>query len=393
MMNQEVYIVGGKRTAFSGLMGGLASAPAPILAASTIKALLTDLEISSDLIEAAYFGQVVQAGVGQSPARQAALHGGLKESTIVSTVNKVCGSGLEAINQIYHSLQLNQFQVAIAGGMESMSNAPHLLASSRKGIKFGAGKLIDSVEHDGLTDVYGQSSMGACAEQCNLELKISRKEQDDFAALSYQRAIAANQAGIFKNQITAVTLLNGQKLDCVEDENLAKVNFEKMSQLKPAFSKEAHASITAANASSLNDGAVSLLLTNDPNRFAKNKTRFKIRALSPHSQNPTWFVTAPIQAMKNVLHQAKLNLSDIDVFEINEAFALVVLGCVKELGINLDKVNLHGGAISLGHPIGASGARIVLSLMHVMIEKKARLGMASICIGGGEALSIILEQV
>jgi acetyl-CoA C-acetyltransferase len=392
-LSRPVYLHGGYRTPFAGLMGGLKEASAPQLAASTIKQLITQMQIDSKQIEACYLGQVLQGGVGQSPARQAALGAGLSESTNVSTINKVCGSGLEAIIQMALGIGQGRWEVGIAGGMESMSQAPFMLPQMRGGIKYGASTMIDSIERDGLSDAYGQQSMGACAEICNQKLGISRKEQDDYAILSYQRAIEAEKQGIFKAQKAPVILSNGKLLECNEDENLGKVKFDKIPNLRPAFTKEASGTITAANASSINDGAATVLMSCQQKMGNTAGPVFRIKSFAGFSQHPTWFVTAPIGAMQKALALASLDFSAIDLFEINEAFALVVLGCVKELKLDMGKVNIHGGAISLGHPIGASGARIVVSLMKSMELKGSKLGMASICIGGGEGLALIIERV
>ena len=334
-------------------------------------------------------GHVVQAGCGQAPARQAVKFAGLGDHVVSTTVNKVCGSGLQSIILGSYSIEAGGNDLVIAGGMENMSLAPHLLKASRTGIKFGEGKLLDSMQWDGLWDVYSDHPMGNCAEECAKEFSFTREAQDEFAINSYKRSQNSIESGIFKNEISPVTISSRRGDVIVEnDEEPLKAKFEKIPGLRPAFTKEG--TITAANASTINDGAAALVLAGEK---YKDQAKFKIVAHARHAQHPTWFTTAPVEAMKKNLDIAGLKLSDIDFFEINEAFSVVTMAAIKQLDLDPNKVNIYGGAVSLGHPIGCSGARIVVTLMNVLEREGAKRGMASICIGGGEALSLIIERV
>jgi acetyl-CoA C-acetyltransferase len=383
------YILGGARTAFGSFLGSLSATSAPKLGAVAISGAVKKASVSLDQIQELYMGNVIQAGVGQAPARQAAIFAGLNESTPCTTINKVCGSGLKSILLGSQSISSGDTELVIAGGMENMSMAPHLIPGARNGFKFGPTELKDSMQWDGLWDVYSNRAMGNCAEECATKFNISRAEQDAFAVESFKRAQNAQKEGYFKNEISPVMLsVKGQEVAFSEDEGPGKANFEKMGALKPAFEKTG--TITAANASTINDGAAALVLGGEK---YKSQAKFKIVAYANHAQNPTWFTTAPVGAIQKSLEKAKLNISDIDLFEINEAFALVTLAAMKELKLEHSKVNIFGGAVSLGHPIGASGARIVVTLMNAMEHKKAKYGCAAICIGGGEALSLIIERI
>ena len=383
-----VYILSGARTPNGSFMGALSSLPAPKLGAVAIEAALKKAEVAPNLVDEVFMGNVVMAGVGQAPARQAAIFAGLPESVPCTTVNKVCGSGLKTIITAAQTIAAGDNQVVVAGGMENMSLAPHLLLNSRSGFKFGDANLKDAMTLDGLTDAYSNVAMGVCAEEAAKKYS-NREEQDAFSIESFKRAQAAIKDGIFNTEIAAVTI-KGPKGDTVVavDEGPAKANFEKMPSLKPAFDK--NGTITAANASTINDGAAAVVLAGE--KF-KDQAKFKILSYASHAQNPTWFTTAPVEAMNKALTKANLKVDQIDLFEINEAFAVVALAAMKELKLDHSKVNIYGGAVSLGHPIGASGARIVLTLMTAMENKKSRYGMASICIGGGEALAIIIERL
>jgi acetyl-CoA C-acetyltransferase len=383
------YILAGARTAQGSFLGALNSVSAPKLGAAAILGAVKKAQVDLDKIEELYMGNVIQAGVGQAPARQAAIFAGLSESTPSTTVNKVCGSGLKSILLGAQAISSGDAQLVVAGGMENMSLAPHLLPNSRSGFKFGETSLKDSMQWDGLWDVYSNRAMGNCAEECAQKFNITRAEQDAYSMESFRRAQHAQKEGIFKNEIVPVMIAsrNGE-VAFTEDEGPGKANFEKMPSLKPAFEKTG--TITAANASTINDGAAAIVLGGDK---YKSQAKFKIVSYANHAQNPTWFTTAPVNAIQKSLEKANLKISDIDLFEINEAFALVTLAAIKELKLDHSKVNVFGGAVALGHPIGASGARIVVTLMNAMELKKAKYGCAAICIGGGEALSLIIERL
>lgn len=384
----SVYILAGKRTPNGSFLGSLSSVPATKLGAVAIEAAVLAANVSKDDINEVFMGNVITSGVGQAPARQAALFAGLPESVPCTTLNKVCGSGLKTIITGAQSILAGDNDLVIAGGMENMSLTPHLLMNSRNGFKFGETPMKDSMQWDGLWDVYTNRAMGNCAEEAAVKFS-NRAEQDNFAIESFKRAQCAIADGIFKNEIAPVTIKN-PKGDIVVsvDEGPSKANFDKMSSLKPAFDK--NGSITAANASTINDGAAAIVLAGEK---YKNQAKFKIVSYASHAQNPTWFTTAPAEAMKKALSKAKLNLEQIDLFEVNEAFAVVALAAMHELKLDHSKLNIYGGAVSLGHPIGCSGTRIVVTLMTAMENKKAKYGMASICIGGGEALALILERL
>lgn len=384
----SVYILSGARTANGSFMGALSSIPAPKLGAVAIEAALKKANISADKVDEVFMGNVVTAGVGQAPARQAAIFAGLPESVPCTTLNKVCGSGLKTIITGAQTILAGDNKVVVAGGMENMSLAPHLMMNSRNGYKFGDATLKDAMTLDGLTDAYSNVPMGICAEEAAKKYS-NREEQDAYAIESFKRAQKAQSEGIFKTEIAAVTIA-GKKGDVLvtEDEGPSKANFEKMPSLKPAFDK--NGSITAANASTINDGAAAIVLGGEE---YKDQAKFKIVSYASHAQNPTWFTTAPVEAAKKALNKANLSVKDIDLFEVNEAFAIVALAAIKDLELDHAKVNIYGGGVSLGHPIGCSGTRIVVTLMTAMENKNAKYGMAAICIGGGEALAMIIERI
>lgn len=385
----SVYLLSGARTPSGSFMGSLSTVPAPKLGAVAISGALERAGLNGDKVDEVFMGNVLQAGVGQAPARQATIFAGLPEATPCSTVNKVCGSGLEAIILAVQTIKAGDNSLVVAGGMENMSLAPHFLPKSRSGYKFGGAELKDAMLWDGLWDVYTDRPMGNCAEETLQELKISREEQDSFAIESFKRAQAAAEKGISKNEITAVTV-KGRKGDTVvdSDEGIYAAKFDKIPALRPAFVKEG--SITAANASTINDGAAAVVVAGEE---YKDQAKFKIVAYANHAQNPTWFTTAPSEAMRKCLKKADMSLDQIDLFEINEAFAMVTLASIKELKLDEAKVNIYGGGVSLGHPIGCSGTRIIVTLMNALEQENKKFGMASICIGGGEALSMIIERL
>lgn len=386
----SVYILSGARTPSGSFLGALSTVPAPRLGAAAIKGALEKADISADKVEELFMGNVITSGVGQAPARQAAIFADLPESVECTTVGKVCGSGIKTIICGAQSILAGDNQLVVAGGMENMSLAPHLLSNSRTGVaKFGPAEIKDSMQWDGLTDVYSQSAMGSCAEECAKKYDITREQQDAFAVESFKRAQKAIEDGTFAKEIVPITI-KGRKGDTVvdTDEGPFKANFAKMPNLRPAFAKDG--TITAANASTINDGAAAVVLGGEE---YKDQAEFKVVAYAGHAQNPTWFTTAPVEAMKKNLDKAGLKIEDIGVFEINEAFAVVPMAAMLDLGITHDKLNIFGSGLSLGHPIGCSGTRIVVTLMSAMKHTNVQYGMASICIGGGEALSIIIEKI
>jgi acetyl-CoA C-acetyltransferase len=384
-----VYILGAARTPIGSFMGALSGVPAPKLGAAAIEGALQRANIEKSKVDAVLMGNVLTAGVGQAPARQAMLGAGIPNSVPATTVGKVCGSGLEAVILAARSIITGDHQVVVAGGMESMSLAPHVLLNSRTGFKYGSAEMKDHMAHDGLTDAYQNVAMGVCAEECTKKYNMSREEQDAFAIESFKRAQASLKSGAFKDEIVPVKVsAKGSTLEVVEDEGPFKANFEKMPSLRPAFDK--NGTITAANASTINDGAAAVVLGGDT--YA-DKAEFKILGWASHAQEPTWFTTAPVEALNKVLKKTNLKLEQIDLFEINEAFAAVTMAAMKELSIPHHKVNIFGGAVAIGHPIGASGARILVTLLNGMKKKNAKYGCAAICIGGGEALSMIVEKI
>lgn len=385
----SVYILGGARTPQGSFLGSLSTVAAPKLGAEAIKGALEKLDLSGEKVEEVFMGNVVQAGVGQAPARQAAIFAGLPKSVPCTTINKVCGSGLQSIILGAKSILTDDAKLVVAGGMENMSLAPHLLPGSRMGTKFGGTQMKDAMQWDGLWDVYSDRPMGNCAEECTVKYDLTREAQDQFSINSFKRAQAAQAEGIFNSEIVPVTI-KGRRGDTVvsEDEGPSKVKFEKIPELRPAFDK--NGTITAANASTINDGACALVLGGEE---YKDQAKFKVLGWASHAQEPTWFTTAPVEAVKKNLKKVNLSVEDIDLWEINEAFAAVTMVAMKELQLDETKVNVFGGGVSLGHPIGTSGARIVLTLTNAMERKNAKYGCAAICIGGGEALSLIIERL
>ena len=384
-----VYILGGARTPIGSFLGTLSQVPATKLGSTAIEGALQKANIDKSKVDEVFMGNVLTSGEGQAPARQALLGAGLPNTVPATTVGKVCGSGLQSVILGARSIMTGDNQVVVAGGMESMSLAPHLLMNSRAGFKYGPTEMKDSMAFDGLTDAYQNVPMGLCAEECTKKYNMSREEQDAYAIESFKRAQTAAKEGMFKDEIVAVKVpAKGGSVDVTEDEGPFKANFEKMPGLKPAFDK--NGTITAANASTINDGAAAVVLAGDA--FA-DKAEFKILSWASNAQEPTWFTTAPVGAIEKSLKKANLSLEQIDLFEINEAFAAVTMAAMKELKIPHNKVNVFGGAVAIGHPIGASGTRILVTLMNAMKKKNAKLGCTAICIGGGEALSIIIERL
>jgi acetyl-CoA C-acetyltransferase len=382
------------RTPIGAFLGSLSELPAPRLGAVAIAEAVRRARIEPADVDEVIMGNVLTAGVGQAPARQAAIFAGLPEHVPCMTINKVCGSGLKAVMLAEQAIRCGDAHIVVAGGQESMSNAPYLLPKARTGLRMGNAQLIDSMIHDGLWDVYNQFHMGDAAELCARTCNIGRDEQDEYAALSYRRALEAQQKGYFADEIVPVTYeqRNGQTVTVDTDEEPAKVRFEKIPQLKPVFRPDG--TVTAANASSIDDGAAALVVMSEERAHALGiEPLARIVAHGSVAQKPEWFTTAPIEGIKRVLAKAGMKLEDIDLFEINEAFAVVALVAQKQLGIPLERLNVHGGAVALGHPIGASGARILTTLLYALRRYRKRYGMAAICIGGGEASALIVENL
>jgi len=391
-MSQEIVVVAATRTPIGSFLGTLASVPAPRLAAAAIGGALQRSGVRPELVDQVILGNVLQAGVGQAPARQAAIFAGIADSVPAVTLHKVCGSGMRAVMMAANDLRCGDGSIMIAGGMESMSNAPYLLPAARTGLRLGHGKVVDHMVFDGLWDPYGDKHMGNCAETCAREKGFSRAAQDAFARRSYERAQRAIEQGWFADEITPVVIpgRKGESTSVERDEEPSRADFAKMPTLKPAFDKDG--TVTAANASKINDGAAVLVLATAAAAREHGLTPIaRIVAHAGVAQAPEWFTTAPIGAIRAVLDRAGLGLDDIDLFEVNEAFAVVALAAQRELGIPEEKLNCHGGAVALGHPIGASGARILVTLLHALRRRGLRRGCAAICIGGGEATAMVVE--
>lgn len=385
-------ILSAARTPIGSFNGALSSVSAPELGATALKGALDRAGVAPDQLDEVVLGNVVSAGIGQAPARQAAIAAGVPDSVPCFTINKVCGSGLKAVMLADQAIRAGDVQVVAAGGMENMSQAPFLLDKARTGYGYGNGTLIDSLFHDGLRDPYSGDAMGVAGDLCAETCEVPRERQDAFSIESYTRAQAATENGQFAQEIVPVTI-KGRKGDTVvdTDEEPARTSFDKIPQLRPVFSKEG--TVTAANASTINDGAAALVVASSEWAEANGKTPLAtIVATAQHSQKPVEFTTAPIEAVRKALDRAGLEMDDIDLFEINEAFAVVALAAQDALGIPHEKLNVRGGAVAVGHPIGASGARILTTLLHAMEETDAKRGLAAICNGGGEATCVIVER-
>lgn len=389
---KKVVIVSAKRTAIGSFQGVLSSLTASKLGAEAIKGVINDSKIDVNLVDEVIMGNVISAGQGQAPARQATIYAGLPNKTEALTINKMCGSGLKAVMLAAQAIQCGDADIIIAGGMESMTNAPYILSDARNGYRLGHGKLADSVILDGLWDVYNDIHMGNCAEVCAKDYNLTREQLDEFAVKSYNKAIEATQNGIFKEEIVPITVKSKKGEFVVdEDEEPKNVKFEKIPTLRPAFDK--NGVVTAANSSKLNDGAAALLVMSEETALKLGyKPLVEIVAQASASKAPIEFTTAPADAIAKVLKKANMTKDQIDIFEINEAFAVVSLAVNKILGLDENKINLNGGAIALGHPIGASGARILVTLIYEMLRKNFTYGLASLCIGGGEASALIVKN-
>jgi len=391
---RKVAIVSAKRTPIGAFQGGLSTIPATKLGASAITAALEAGRVSPEDVDEVIMGNVITAGEGQAPARQAALYAGLPNSTECLTINKVCGSGLKAVMLASQAIQVGDANVVVAGGMESMSNVPFYLPGARNGQRLGHGQMIDGILRDGLLNAYDDIHMGVSGELCATDYSYSREAQDAFAKESYLRAQKAQKTGAFTNEIAPVEIpqRRGDPTLFDIDEEPGRGNFEKMVKLRPAFAKDG--TITAANASKINDGAAALVLMREGEAERRGlKPMARVIAQASAAQAPEWFTTAPVKAITSVLKKAGMTLGEIDLFEINEAFSVVTMVAMDELNIPHTKVNVNGGAVSLGHPIGASGARILTTLLHAMEAREAQFGLAALCIGGGEASALIVERI
>ena len=392
MKQEDIVIVAAKRTPCGALLGNLSTLSAPELGALAHQAALKQAGISPEDIDEVISGCVLQAGIGQAPARQAALKAQIPVDVNATTINKMCGSGMKAVMLAHDLIKAHSANIVLAGGMESMSNAPYLLSKARAGYRLGHGELKDHMFLDGLEDAYEQGKlMGCFAEDTAQHYHITREQQDHFAATSMQRALAAQQQGAFQDEITPITIISKQGETVIDrDESPDATKLTKISQLKPAFQKDG--TVTAANSSSIADGAASLILMSATMAQEMNvKPLAKIVAHASAAQEPKWFTTAPIAAIRNVLHKANWQPQEVDLYEINEAFAIVTMAAMSELELDIEKVNIHGGACALGHPIGASGARILVTLIYALKQQQKKRGIAALCIGGGEATAVAIE--
>jgi acetyl-CoA C-acetyltransferase len=391
---KEIVILSAARTPVGSFLGSLSSLTAPQLGSAAIRAALEQAGVSPDAVGQVIFGNVLQAGIGQAPARQASLGAGLPDSVPCITLHKVCGSGMRAIMDASNAIIADEYDVAVAGGMESMSNAPYLLTKARTGYRMGNGVLIDSMVTDGLWDPYKNIHMGSCAEMCVKKYAFSREALDAFSLESYKRAQAANKSGAVADEIIPVSVpqRKGSPVVVDRDEEPFAAPLEKIATLKPAFEKDG--AVTAANSSKINDGAAALVVASAERAGAfGGKPLARILGYAGTAQAPEWFTTAPISAIEKLFARTGLKKEDVDLFEINEAFAAVAMAAIQDLKLDPERVNVRGGAVALGHPIGASGARIVTTLVHALHERKMKRGVAAICIGGGEATAIAIETL
>lgn len=389
---KKVVIVSAVRTPIGSFMGALSSVPAPQLGAIAIKGALNKINLDPKLVNEVYMGNVVQAGVGQAPARQAAIFAGLPNEVSCTTVNKVCASGMKAVMLASQAIMCGDAEIVVAGGMENMSMIPHYM-HLRNGVKFGPTTMIDGMQKDGLTDAYDNNAMGVCADLCASEYKISRQEQDNFAIQSYERSANASNSRKFANEIVPVPVpqRKGDPIIVSVDEEFTNVKLDKIPTLNPVFTKDG--TVTAANASTINDGAAALVLMSEEKAMALGlKPLAYIKGYADAAQEPKWFTTSPAKALPKALDKAGISISDVDYFEFNEAFAVVGLANAKILGLDNNKINVNGGAVSLGHPLGCSGARIIVTLINVLAQNNAKIGAAAICNGGGGASAIVIEK-
>ena len=391
-MNKRIAIVSAQRTPIGSFMGSLSSISAPQLGAVAIKSALEKINLDANLVDEVIMGNVVSAGVGQAPARQAAIFAGLSNSVVCTTINKVCASGMKAVMQGAQAIMAGDAEIIVAGGMENMSLIPHYV-SMRNGTKFGPATLVDGMQKDGLTDAFDQNAMGVCADLCATTHNISREAQDNFAIQSYERSAKAWAAGNFDDEVVPVSIpqRKGDPIIFAKDEEYTNVKLDKIPSLAPVFSKDG--TVTAANASTINDGAAAIILMSEEKALELGiKPLAFIRSYADAAQEPKYFTTAPAKALPIALKKAGLSINDVDFFEFNEAFAVVGLANSKILGLDNNKVNVNGGAVSLGHPLGCSGARIIVTLINVLKQNNAKIGAAAICNGGGGASAIVIER-
>ena len=392
MKRYKAVIVSAKRTPIGKFMGGLSTVPAPKLGAIAIQGALAAVGLDAAEVDEVYMGNVLQAGLGQAPARQAAIFAGIPDSVPCTTVNKVCSSGMKTIMMAAQAIALGDAEVVVAGGMENMSLAPHIVPM-RTGVKFGATQLEDVMQKDGLVDAFDQVAMGTYADATATKHKISRADQDAFAIESYRRSAAAWESGVMQNEVVPVSVpqRRGEDIQITEDEEFTNVLLDKIPKLRPAFTKDG--TVTAANASTINDGAAAVIVMSEEKAKVLGLTPLAtIEGYADAAQEPQWFTTAPAKALPKALAKAAVSLDEVALFEFNEAFSVVGLANMQLLELDSTRVNIHGGAVSLGHPLGCSGARIVVTLLHAMKHKKLSLGAAAICNGGGGASAIILRS-
>ncbi len=388
-----IYVVSAARTPIGAFLGSLSSLRAPDLGATAIRGALSRAKLAPEAIQEVFMGNVLSAGIGQAPARQAAIYAGIPNTVPATTVSKVCGSGMQAFIFGAKTIAVGDADLVMVGGMESMSNVPYYLEKARSGYRMGDGKIVDGMIFDGLWDPYSNVHMGTCGDKCAAEYKFSREQQDEFSKESFRRALAAQKEGMFDAEIEAVSVpqRKGDPLSVKLDEGPSKGDPSKFGALKPAFSKDG--TITAANASSINDGASALVLASEKAvKEHKLEPLGRIVGYGGAAQAPEWFTTAPAKAIDETVAKLGLKKDQIDLYEINEAFAVVTMACNKLCGLDPQKVNVRGGAVALGHPIGATGARLLTTLLHAMKDRNAKRGLASLCIGGGEALAVVVER-
>ncbi len=393
MSNKDVVIVSVARTPIGSFMGSLSGITATKLGSLAIKGALNKINLAPSLVEEVFMGNVVSAGLGQAPARQAAIFAGIPETVPCTTVNKVCASGMKSIMLAAQTIALGDADIVVAGGMENMSAIPHYF-HARKGIKFGPASLEDGLQKDGLVDVYDAVAMGVCADACAEKYDFSREDQDAYAIESYQRSAKAWKSGKFSSEVIPVEIpqRSGNSVIMTEDEEFKNIQLEKIPSLRAAFTKGG--TVTAANASTINDGAAALILMSAEKASALHLTPIaKIRGYADAAQEPKWFTTAPAKAIPKALKKVGMSIDDVDYFELNEAFSVVGLANIKILGLDANKVNINGGAVSLGHPLGVSGARIIITLTSILKQQSAKIGAAGICNGGGGASAMIIESL
>lgn len=392
-MSKKIVIVSAARTPIGSFMGAFSNTTAPKLGAVAIKGALDKINLNPTLVDEVLMGNVIQAGIGQAPARQAAIYAGLNTTVPCTTINKVCASGMKSVMMAAQAIQTGDAEIVVAGGMENMSLIPHY-SHLRNGTKFGPTTFIDGMQKDGLTDAYDNQAMGVYADLCATEYNISREEQDNYAIESYRRATEAWETGKFDNEVVPVTIpqRKGDTIIITKDEEFTNVKLDKIPTLNPVFTKDG--TVTAANASTINDGAAALILMSEEKAIElKLKPLAYIRGYADAAQEPKWFTTSPAKALPKALEKAGITIDDVDFFEFNEAFSVVGLANMKILGLDSKKVNVNGGAVALGHPLGCSGARIIVSLINILEQNNAKIGAAAICNGGGGASAIIIERI